>query len=207
MKCVYHSGRDIMKLLVPAIIVFAVVALVISIVAGQDFLFKSAGEMTPQQDSKQIVSVQPTPPEKVENTEQTDVGSLLNSRTEFLIKEKEPEWKLVLDRSSSRSETSFRRWKYKEKEIDISINAYTSAEQARSSFEKSKDIEYISAGIEGKDMSEFGDNGSYLRPRDKKGARSSLTFSIGRFHVHIFGETASVLRFAKHISEALRAHR
>ncbi|HMO79173.1 MAG TPA: hypothetical protein PKD24_00140 [Pyrinomonadaceae bacterium] len=194
-----------MKLLVPTSLVFVVASLVISIAASQGFLYKNTSETTSTQGSKQTVSAQPTPPEKDENAKQTDVGSLLNARIESLIKEKEPEWKLVKNDWASWTETSYRVWTYRDKEVTVSTNAYETVEQAKRTFEKSKSLLWVSSGSPGREIEEFGDEGAFLRSNDGRPIPSSLTFSIGKFHVLITGETSDVLRFAKHIEAVLRA--
>jgi hypothetical protein len=193
-----------MKSLVPAKILITLAVLVFSVTAAQTYIFKAPADMASQQDSKK--QVQPTPPGKVENIEQTNVGALLNARTENLIKEKEPEWKLVKNEWASWTGTSYRVWTYKDKEVTVSTNAYETVEQAKLTFEKSKSLLWVSSGSPGREIEEFGDEGAFLRSNDGKPIPSSLTFSIGKISVLITGETSDVLRFAKHIEEVLREH-
>ena len=195
-----------MKSLTAAIIIFILVVLVISITAGQNYILRGRTDMESRQDSIKREQALPTPPVKVENAEQTGVGGLLNARTENLIKEKEPEWKLVKNEWASWTGTSYRVWTYKDKEVTVSTNAYETVEQAKLTFEKSKSLLWVSSGSPGREIEEFGDEGAFLRSNDGKPIPSSLTFSIGKLSVLITGETSDVLRFAKHIEEVLREH-
>lgn len=209
MKCLYHSGRDFLKLLVPVKIVFAVGVVVISIYAGNGLIFGNTAETASRQDSKQNELPEPTPPEKVENTEQTDVGSLLNARIESLIKEKEPEWTLVKNQWGSWSESSYKVWSRSDNldhMIAVRIHAKESTEEAKLTFEKGKSPMSAPVSFEGKNIEGYGDEGAFLRPQDPESKRVSLLFSLDRFYVHITGETSDVLRFAKHIQEVLKAH-
>lgn len=156
---------------------------------------------------KKNKSAQPTPPEKVENTEQSDIGSLLNARIENLISEKESEWKLVKNLSSPRSESSYRVWNRLNNEVIVDIQAQDSIEEARSLYEKSKSPLWTPSGTLGREIPDLGDEGAFLRSNDGKPIPSTLNFSVGKFFVIITAETEDVLRFAKHIDEVLRSHR
>lgn len=134
-------------------------------------------------------------------------SSALNVLLETKISEVETKWDLIKNRSSSQSETSYRIWKNQEnKELMVAITSYPTTKQAKTLFDKSKEIGWVPVNYGGKVIDDFGDDGAYLRPHDPQSKVASLSFYIGRFNVNITGVPTDTQRFAMHIESVLRTH-